>query len=733
MNKDIYNFNAFHPRAVLALLLFGLLIYSNTFNCGFVFDDQQNIIENPYIRISDLSFENLYKAAFKSPMHSRPAANISFAVNYYFGRYNVVGYHVINILIHLINAILVYFLASVTFRHIDIPKLNTFRSPEVAIACMSLFAALIFIAHPIQIQSVTYIVQRMNSMATMFYLLSLILYIGGRSTIVRWKRWIQWAGCLLCWFLALGSKEIAATLPLVLLLYEWYFFQDLSKNWIKHNFKYFMGLIAVLALTAFIFLGADPLERILGSYAHRDFTLEERILTQFRVLAFYLSLLFYPHPLRLNLLHTITTSHSLLDPITTLFSLLILVLLCGLAVGIAKKQRLVSFCILWFFIHLAIESSVIGLEIIFEHRLYLPMVGLALMTAYLFFHLLSAHRTWIVIFSIAVIVSLGAATYIRNKTWQDSITLWYDVVSKSPQSSRAHYNLGSDLARQGSYKKALEHLSEALKLKPDYTQAHNNLGLVLFKQGKLNQAADHFFEALGMHSGNAAAHYNLGLVMEKKGNFKVAANHYLEALRIKPDFAEAHNSLGVVLQTQGHLIEAVDHFSAALKIRPGFAEAHHNMGSALETQGDVKKAVDHYLSALQTRPDDVQTYNNLGVALTRQGMLKEAVQCYQEALRIEPDDAGAHNNLGVVLQRQGKSKDAVKHYVKALKIKPDYAEAHNNLGIALAGQGRLKEAVDHFSAALRIRPDDAQTRHNLELALRRLEPSAKDENFGKKP
>ena len=715
MNKDIYNLNTFHRRAVFAICLLAIIIYSNSLNCAFVFDDQPHITENAFIRLTQLSFEKLSAAAFKSPHVNRPVANVSFAVNYYFGKYNTAGYHVVNILIHLINGILVYIFSWLTLKQAGIAAPQHSRSPQFSTAYISLFAALIFIAHPLQVQSVTYIVQRMNSMAVMFYLLSLIFYVRGRSTLIRWKRWTQWAGCLLCWFLALGSKEIAATLPLVLLLYEWYFFQNLSKDRLKQNLIYCIGLVVLLGLTAYMFLGSNPLDHIAGSYTQRDFTLEERILTQFRVLVVYLSLFFYPHPLRLNLLHHITTSHSLLDPVSTLFSMLFLVFLLGLAVGIAKKQRLVSFCILWFFIHLMIESSIIGLEIIFEHRLYLPMVGLAMMTAYLFFQRLSAYRTWVFIVSAAVIVSLGTATYFRNKVWQDPITLWYDVISKNPLSSRAQYNLGSDLGRQGNLKEAIEHLSEALRLKPDYTKAHNNLGLALFKQGNLDQAANHFFAALRIQPGNSAAHYNLGLVMEEKGHIEVAVNHYLEALRINPDFAEAHNNLGIALQAQGRLKEAVYHLSAALRIRPDYAEAHHNMGSALEMQGNVKKAIDHYFAALKVRTDDVRTYNNLGVALTRQGMLKEAVLCYVEALRLIPDDAGVHNNLGAVLQRQGKSKMALEHYLEALRLNPDYAEAHNNLGIALAGQGRFTEAADHFSAALRIRPDDARTRHNLEL------------------
>ncbi|MFH1992528.1 MAG: tetratricopeptide repeat protein [Pseudomonadota bacterium] len=725
MKKEIDHPNRFHRRAALAICLLGILIYSNTLNCGFVFDDQQNITENQYIRLTDLGLEKLTAAAFKSPMPNRPVANISFAVNYYLGKYNVAGYHLVNILIHLINGILVYVLTGMTLRHSGLPGSKTSRIPDAGIALVSLFAALFFTAHPIQVQSVTYIVQRMNSLAAMFYLLALILYIGARSADIRWKQWALGAGCLTSWIFALASKEIAATLPLVLLLYEWYFFRDLATDRLKHHLKYFPGLIAVLGMVAYVYLGTHPLDKILGSYASRDFTMGARVLTQFRVLVFYLSLLLYPNPSRLNLLHQITPSHSLFDPISTFFSLLILTGLLILAVYFAKRQRLISFGILWFFIHLMIESSIFGLELVFEHRLYLPMFGLALIAAYLLFYLLAANRTRALVVAIAIIFSLGTATYLRNSAWQDPITLWSDVVSKSPQSPRAHYNLGSDLDRLGNLEAAVYHLSEALKIKPDHTRAHNNLGQVLFKQGKIDQAAGHFSEALRIEPGNAAARYNLGLAMEEKGNLAAAANHYRQALRIKPDFAEAHNSLGIVLQGQENLKEAVDHFSEALNINPDYAEAHHNMGSALEMQGHFKQAIDHYFTALRIRPDDAQTYINLGVVLTRQGILDQAVHSYLEALRIKPDDAGAHNNLGVVLQRQGKSKAAIEHYLQAIKINPDYAEAHNNLGIALARQGRFKEAVHYFSEALRIQPGDTQARHNLELGLREMNPSTK--------
>jgi hypothetical protein len=469
-----------HLIAILAICLLGSIIYSNTLNSPFVFDDLQNIKNNLYIRLPNFDFQRLCDAGFKSSSSNRPIANISFALNHYWGEYDVTSYHVVNIIIHLINGILVYFLSLIIFKQATyVPNQKVSQLHNVSSPLLSLLAALIFIIHPIQTQSVTYIVQRMNSMAAMFYLLSLLFYINSRLTRIKWKRWVLFSGCFFSWIMALGSKEVAATLPLIILIYEWYFFQDLRLEWLRRNLKFFVGLFAVLVLVVFVYLGEHPLDRISASYTNRDFTILERVLTQFRVVLFYISLLLCPHPSRLNLLHHVTTSSSLIEPVTTLLSLLIIIGLFGLVVYLAKRQRLISFCILWFFFNLVIESSVLGLEMIFEHRLYLPMFSFALIVSYLLFHFLSKRQIWFIVVSVIIILSLSTATYMRNSVWGDEVTLWKDCVEKSPQLARPHNNLGNALDKQGRTEEAIEHYLQVLRIKPDYVEAHYNLGNAL--------------------------------------------------------------------------------------------------------------------------------------------------------------------------------------------------------------------------------------------------------------
>jgi len=460
--------------------------------------------------------------------------------------------------------------------------------------------------------------------------------------------------------MALGSKQTAVTLPLIVLLYEWYFFQDLATVWLKKNFKYFLVPVAVLCLIAFVYLGDKNIDRILTAYEQQDFTILERVLTQFRGVIFYISLIMYPHPSRLNLDHHFTVSHSLVDPITTLLSLLIILWLMGLAFYLARRNRLISFGILWLFINLALESSAFWLAMVFEHRLYSPMFGFALIVPYLVLYFLSNRQPWAVIISVVIILSFGTATYLRNRVWQDSITLWSDVLSKNPQSHRAHNNLGLALAVQGRLDEAIAHYAKALQIKPElarafnYVKLHNNWGVALMAQGKLKKAIAHYLEAMQINSSCADTHNNLGLALATQGRLDEAMGHYAEALRINPDHVDARCNLGNAFASQGKLLEAIRHYTEALRINPSHAKAHNNLGSALARQGKLNDAIGHFSEALQIDPRNAKAHCNLGIALMNQNRITEAISHFSEALRINPEYAKAYMNLKNALKLQKK-------------------------------------------------------------------------------
>ena len=360
-------------HVVAAGLIIGvaLLAYSNTFSVPFHFDDRPNILENPDVQIKVLTWDRvqqLIKNTYKESI--RVFSYFTLALNYYLGGVNVFGYHLVNFIIHVASGIFLYWFLMLTFNLPHLKEKYGGISYRVA-----LFGSLIFIAHPIQTQSVTYIVQRMASMAGMFYLLSMVLYIKGRLVSGRVK-YVYFLGMVLSYLLGVFSKENVAILPLFIALYEFYFFQNVDLGPRGKKILLILGavLLGLLAL-GFMIWGKRYIELSIAGYQYRTFTLLERVLTQSRVVLYYLTLLIYPHPSRLNLDYDFPISKTIFDPLTTILSIFIITGLIGYSFWVAEKRPVLSFFILWYFGNLVIESSIFPLEMVFEHRLYLPSVG----------------------------------------------------------------------------------------------------------------------------------------------------------------------------------------------------------------------------------------------------------------------------------------------------------------------------------------------------------------------
>ena len=608
---------------ILILGIVAILVYSNTLSTPFVFDDVIHITGNPYIRLQHFTMEGIKDAALKGYARNRPVPMMSFALNYYFHRYNVFGYQLVNIIIHMMTGIFLYLFIKITLWIIGTgigsapdPSFDRIYNNRAPIAFL---ATLIWLVHPVQTQSVTYIVQRMNSMAAMFFILSILLYAKGRSlqekkfciykpevtypeppknrtlpeettdrisevdhnkpaTYIKrpFTSYLWFTGSFLAGIMALFSKEISLTLPFLIFLYEWYFFQGLSKTWIKQRLLLFAIVLTGLAAVAFFYLGANPLKGILSGYDLYDFTLKQRVLTEFRVVIFYISLILFPLPARLNLDHDFSLSNSLIEPLTTLPSLAVIIGLTALALYIAKKERLYSFCILWFFGNLVIESSIIGIEIIYEHRIYLPsMLVCLLVVIFAYKHI---RLKWVKVALLCGIVMVFSIwTYERNSVWKDEITLWEDCVKKSPASVRSLSNLASNLYIKGKFEEAAGLLKNAVRLDPDDEKVHVHLGNVFFAQGNRDQAIDHYRKALKLYPAYDMAHINLGSVLLLEGRIQEAVVHFEEALRINNFNDQAHSNLAKALLKAGKTQEAVIHFKKAIRINPDNVAAYNNL------------------------------------------------------------------------------------------------------------------------------------------------------------
>ena len=604
INSEASSSREFLLVAVAAVLV--VFAYMGTLTGPFVFDDEHNITENRRIRITHLDPNGLYAAAFQSPLPTRPIANLSFALNYYFNGYNVVGYRFINILIHVINGFLVFGLARVT---LQTPALEGSGGKTGFVAAL---AAIVWMLHPLHTQSVAYVVQRMTSLAVLFYLLAMLCYVRGRLSFPGGRRRIfLFAGGGIAGLLALGSKEIAATLPAFIFLYEWYFFQGLQENWLRRNLP---GLAAVGILTlviALLYIGTQsPVEKILAPYSDGGVSAGQRLLTQLRVVCFYISLIFWPAPSRLNLDHDFPFSLSLFEPAATLPALLVLACLLAIAVIIARRDALSSYAILWFLGNLMIESSVIRLETVFEHRTYLPSVmPLFALTALLFRAL---RRKWAAIALLAALsVCWTGWTWQRSQVWGDAVVLWQDCVNKSPRKARPYNNLGSALSELGRLPEAAAHFRKAIELRPNYGDARYNLGYALLRLGQLEEGIQQIEEALRLEPENYMAHNNLGVAYLLQQNYPEAMRHLQKAVDLDPTYETARNNLAVALKNQGDLEGAIHHLEEAVRINPNYAEAFNNLGLTLKEYGNSRAAVENFRRALQIIPSYPAARQNL--------------------------------------------------------------------------------------------------------------------------
>lgn len=576
-----------HFLSIFSILIVGIICYANTFNVPFILDDVTSILTNPLVK--DFDFR----------LKSRILGDLSFALNYRLHGLDLPGYHLVNLLLHLLNAGLVYFLVQVIF---TTPLLQNFDGEKTAhrpaaAMMIGLGAALIFVSHPLQTQAVTYLAQRVAVLATTFYLGALLCYAGSRLSSKR----ITAAGMLLISLLlavaGVLTKENAVTIPLAILLFEVTFFRGALLGRLLPMAWYLLPLVAApLAMLGRIGFSTDMLGEVSRMTAEGGAPPRlTYLLTQFPVIVSYLRLFFFP--VGQNLDHDIPLRSSLFDPAV----LVSMVLLASLAAAgfyfwrVSRRAKgstnpllvLPAFGIGWFFSTLLVESSVIPIrDVMFEHRLYLPSVGLVIACSVALWVCLSRYDlqrviTVFTIFLVAGSTVLSVLTFMRNRVWRDEVTLWKDVAGKSPAKARAHGALGHALQRSGRQEEALRNYLEAVRLAPDDHIARNNLGTIYLTTGRSVEALEQYEAALRISPSNQEIHYNMGLAFEKLGRLKEAVAAYEEALRLKSDHDKAANNLGIVLYRQGRAAAALQSFKRAVELNPANMDAVHNL-EALE-------------------------------------------------------------------------------------------------------------------------------------------------------
>jgi Flp pilus assembly protein TadD len=557
------------------IIVIGAVVYGNTFDVPFVLDDVTSIYGNPAVR------------DFKLAFRPRMVGDLSFALNYLLGGVDVTGYHLVNLLIHLINGGLVYCLVSLLRKSPFFPVDQGTDDYRLT----PLFTALLFICHPVQTQAVTYISQRVASLATLFYLGTLVIWLAARYAATGKIRVLLYGAAFGTALLAMATKEIAFTLPLTLLVLEYIFFGGPLRRLAVPAALF--SLAATMIPAAFIAAtgvkgGLLEMLRRLATPTN-VISRADYFLTQLRVQVTYLRLLIFPTGQNLD--YDYPVSHTLFSlPVLASFALILAILFSAVYLLVQARRseqpdlRLIGFGILWFFITLSVESSFIPLQdVIFEHRLYLPTVGLfvafvtALMTVRRYLNNRKAAAGALVIPALILTVLLSAVTATaRNEVWKDEITLWEDVVAKSPAKVRAHGSLGSAYQRRGLYDAAAREYHAAILLDQNDPANYNNLGTIYYLQKKWDDALPMYRKALSFDPKNVKAHYNLGTVLTKLGRYSEAESELLEVIRLKPDYDAAHNALGIVYAKLLRNGDAVAEFEKAARLNPGNKEAANN-------------------------------------------------------------------------------------------------------------------------------------------------------------
>jgi len=620
---------------VIIICVVAIIIYSNVYDVPFSFDDNHCIKNNVSIRKLSSFFSS------HSLFRGRLLVDFTFALNYHFGKLNVFGYHVVNVLIHIANGVLAYFLALSILGCVFLPLMgkevgNTSRNgakkrdktdinplttinDHSSVSLIAFFAALIFVAHPLQTQAVTYIVQRYTSMVAFFYMASVLSYIKARNVsrgILDEEKTIftvnfQPVGYFLlsvvCGLLAFKSKENAASLPGAIVLVEFICFGGTWNVWKKRLLWAIPAAIIILFVMFYLsgFLrGADAghlLEDV--SAMTRDTEQVGRwryFYTQFNVLVIYLRLLICPVNQNLDYLYYF--KKSFFDGYTPL-AFAFLVSMVVFAVWKRRKYPVVTFAIFWYFITLSVESSIIPIrDALFEHRLYLPMFGFAVFAAWLIFQVFSRKRSWVIAVSIVIIASLGTATYLRNRVWHDHITLWSDVVAKAPHNFYAYHNLGRAYASKDQDDLAVRCYKKAISIQPKAQKPRFQLGVILSKRGDVEEAIKYLSEYVQAVPEHVKAYIILGITLAKKGDYDAAYSQFEEAIKINPRYSSAFYNWGVVLELDGRIDEAVRRYKRALKIDPRYANAHYRLGLLLYRTGNYADAVDHLEEAMRLDP-----------------------------------------------------------------------------------------------------------------------------------
>ncbi len=689
------------------LLAAGAIVHANGFAGVFLFDDIPSILADGRL--------NSFTPIEPWLRSSRPVVNLSLVLSYKLSGYQTWGYHALNLAVHLAAGLLLFGIIRLT-----IPLARPDRHGRDADTWFAAVVALLWIVHPLQTQSVTYVIQRSESMMGMFYLLTLYCLLRGyaaecvpestppRATVRRRiDPALPWfcAAVLAC-LAGMASKPVMVTAPVAILLFDRLFlahrFRNIpAKRWALHG---------ALAATWLVLWWTGTFGGVLSprSTPQEDpsvgFGIEgigplQYALTQSAVLLHYLRLAVWPVGQCLDY-----GWPPVERPDAAIIPTLALLVLLAASLAALRKHRGLGFAGLWFFLVLAPTSSFVPIrDPAFEHRMYLPLAGVLVVIVAVGRSLLAAlarRLSWPPPFVkscaaaaiLAVATTLGYLTHRRNALYADPVSIWADAVRQAPRNPRAHNALGWALLLKGETDDAIRAFRAAVSVAPRFAPAYVNMGIALLRRGDYDDAIAATTRGVELDPDGfgAEAHLNLAKAHLLKKDHAAAILAYQSALQVAPEECgpQVYLSLGHAQLTLDRVDEAIDSFRHAIRLDSRQAVAHYNLAEALKRKGDAHSARASYRQAIELDPAYFDALAGMAMLLTREEKDPDALNYYRRALEREPamgrEDlrAETHYGMGLSLLNLGDRASATTAFRAALRLKPEHAGAKSGLQIA---------------------------------------------------
>ncbi|MDB4349511.1 tetratricopeptide repeat protein [Omnitrophica bacterium] len=594
------------------IIVLGFLAYGNSLDGDFILDDKFFTKDNIYIK----DFSNISKifrsdigagAAYETNFY-RPLQMITFMVDYSLWKSNVKGYHLVNILLHVLTAICLYFFVTLLFKD----------------ELLSLFTAILFVTHPIHTEAISYISGRADPLSAVFMLLCFISYLR----YLHSERLGTYILIILSYTLALLSREHSLILPVLLLLYHYSFPAKTTGKKLKLK-----GAAPILGISLLYILFRVTVLRPLLPHISSTSTLLERIPGFFVAISNYIRLILLPFNLHMEYGNGIfnLTNPKAIPGILIIFSLLFY------AFRKRHSNNLISFSIFWFFIALLPQSNIYPINAYMaEHWLYLPSIGFFLILAKGLSSVCRAKDFKIigVLFTACLLVFYLYLTIRQNNYWREPLTFYKKTLEYTPSTWKVYNNLGNTYYSMGKIEEAIASYKKAIGSNPGHARAYNNLGSAYFDTGRVGEA----------------------IVLHKK------------AIGIDPDDARAHYNLGNAYGSIGKIEEAIASYKKAIEIRPDYPRTYNNLGNTYYSVGRTKEAIALYKKTIEIAPRNAEAYNNLGVVYYGLGRIEEAIALYKKAVEIEPGDGDAHNNLAVAYYHNKQYGSAIRHCDRAIEL-----------------------------------------------------------------